>query len=109
MRIEDRAAGQGRTPPYAALAPVGVTPWTTHAEMQDVSFELQGRGLMSPQTQQAWNDLRSTRRRLLIDLLMYDIGEEASPPPDEGPARPAGGPPPVWAARLLDDLIRFDR
>ncbi|WP_405868200.1 MULTISPECIES: hypothetical protein [unclassified Streptomyces] len=112
MMIEDPAGGPGRTPPYAALAPVGVTPWTAHEEMQDVSFELQARGLMSPLTQQAWNDLRSTRRRLLADLFLYDVGDgpgdEEAPAGTEDPARPAG-PPPVWAARLLDDLIRFDR
>ncbi|MEU6253668.1 hypothetical protein [Streptomyces sp. NPDC047043] len=112
MLIEDPAGGPTGTSPYAALAPAGVTPWTTQAEMQDVSFELHERGLMSPQTQQAWNDLRSTRRRLLFDLFLYDIGD--GPGADEVPeesgeaARPAG-PPPVWAARLLDDLIRFDR
>ncbi|MCX4884381.1 MULTISPECIES: hypothetical protein [unclassified Streptomyces] len=112
MLIEDPAGGPARTSPYAALAPVGVTPWTTHEEMQDVAFELLGRGLMSPQTQQAWNDLRSTRRRLLADLFLYDIGDapgaEEAPAGRGDPERPAG-PPPVWAARLLDDLIRFDR
>ncbi|WP_033322594.1 hypothetical protein [Streptomyces yerevanensis] len=119
MMIEDPADGPGRTSPYTVLAAVGVTPRTTHAEMQDVSFELQARRLMSPQTQQAWNDLRDTRRRLLLDLLMYDVGDG---PDDEVPEaadgldhdrpeaadRPAG-PPAPWAARLLDDLIRFDR
>jgi len=108
MKIEDPAGGPGRTPPYTALTPVGVTPGTTHEEMQDVSFELQGRGLMSPQTQQAWNELRSTRRRLLIDLLLYDIGEEP-PAACEDSVRSAAGVPPAWAARLLDDLIRFDQ
>ena len=107
MMIEDPAGG--RTPPYAALAPVGVTPSTTHAEMQDVSFELQGRGLMSPRTQQAWNELRSTRRRLLIDLLMYDLGDEEPLTAGADSAPSAAGAPPTWAARLLDDLIRFDR
>ncbi|EPD66473.1 MULTISPECIES: hypothetical protein [Streptomyces] len=104
MMIEDPAGGRM---PYAALAPVGVTPWTSHAEMQDVSFELQGRGLMSPRTQQAWNELRSTRRRLLIDLLMYDIGEFGAEA--EEAVSSGVGVPPVWAGRLLDELIRFDR
>jgi hypothetical protein len=107
MLIEDPAGGPGGTAPYAVLAAAGVTPWTTQGEMQDVSFELHERGLMSPQTQQAWNDLRSTRRRLLFDLFLYDLGDG---PQECGEAAVgAGGPPPVWAARLLDDLIRFDR
>lgn len=107
MMIEDPAGG--RPLPYAALAPVGVTPRTTHEEMQDVSFALQGRGLMSPRTQQAWNELRGTRSRLLIDLLMYDLGDEEPAASCEDPVAPAAGPPPAWAARLLDELIRFDR
>jgi hypothetical protein len=44
---------------------------------------------------------------LLIDLLMYDIGEfgeEAEEAVSSG-----AGVPPVWAGRLLDELIRFDR
>ncbi|GAB2869202.1 hypothetical protein GCM10027074_41110 [Streptomyces deserti] len=160
--IEDPGEDPDRVPPYAALAPVGVTPRTTHAEMQDVSFELQARRLMTRQTQQAWNDLRNVRRRLLLDLFLYDLGgdgpdgaghggdrhgqlgqmafdgvrdgaddrddgddgeggpgqgavpEDASAPPGGaseeagGQVRPVGTPPP-WAARLLDDLIRFDR
>lgn len=110
MMIEDPADGAGRTSPYTVLAAVGVTPRTTHAEMQDVSFELQARRLMSPQTQQAWNDLRETRRRLLLDLLMYDVGDGSDDevPEAEAADRPAA-PPAPWAARLLDDLIRFDR
>lgn len=111
MLIEDPAGGPARTSPYAALAPVGVTPWTTHEEMQDVAFELLDRGLMSPQTQQAWNDLRSTRRRLLTDLFLYDIGD--GPGAEEASAEHGirSGLPDRrrWAARLLDDLIRFDR
>ncbi|GAB2717037.1 hypothetical protein [Streptomyces bullii] len=132
--IEDPGEDPGRTSPYAALAPVGVTPLTTHAEMQDVSFELQARGLMTRRTQQAWNDLRTLRRRLLLDLFVYDLGDAGGPDdgagddgcgqrsgPEGGSARSCGaseeaggparpvGPPPPWAARLLDDLIRFDR
>jgi hypothetical protein len=106
MLIEDPAGGPTGAVPYAVLAAAGVTPWTGQGEMQDVSFELQARGLMSPQTQQAWNDLRSTRRRLLFDLFLYDVGDG---PEEAGEAEGPGGPPPVWAARLLDDLIRFDR
>lgn len=123
MRIEDPVGG---TSPYAALAPVGVTPWTTHAEMQDVSFALQERALMDSRTQQAWNDLRAVRRRLLFDLYVYDVdanndnntndangnapGGGTGTGPGAGlPDRATADPPPLWVARLLDDLIRFDR
>ncbi|MDX2523352.1 hypothetical protein [Streptomyces europaeiscabiei] len=119
--IEDRSEVPGAPSPYEALATVGVTPWTTHAEMQDVSFELLARGLMNPHTQQAWNDLRDPRQRLLLDLFLYDIddtegahgaGDAAAGAADGGPAAPAEPaapvePPPPWAARLLDELIRF--
>ncbi|MFJ2604057.1 hypothetical protein ACIQOU_05365 [Streptomyces sp. NPDC091279] len=106
MRIEDPADGERS--PYAALAPVGVTPWTTHDEMQDISFPLQEQGLMNSRTQQAWNDLRALRGRLLFDLFVYDVDDGPEPGPEPDPNRPSG-PPPLWAARLLDDLIRFDR
>ncbi|WP_223777495.1 hypothetical protein [Streptomyces sp. 135] len=106
--------------PYDALAPAGVTPWTTHAEMRDVSFELLARHLMTPVTQQAWDELRGVRRRLLVDLLLYDVdvteelpvaaaeldrqlAAESASPPDAPP-----GPLPEATTRLLADLIRFD-
>ncbi|MBW5424465.1 hypothetical protein GKQ77_23365 [Streptomyces sp. BG9H] len=105
--------------PYDALAPAGVTPWTTHAEMRDVSFELLARHLMTPVTQQAWDELRGVRRRMLVDLLLYDVDLDAELPlavaeidrslaaeaaSQEQPERPL----PEATARLLDDLIRFD-
>jgi hypothetical protein len=83
--------------PYDVLAPVGVTPELTHKEMQDVSFALMRGGLMGPRTHQAWDELRTLRRRLLIDLLLYDVGpaEEIAParePVEEEPG-PADSPP----------------
>ncbi|WP_369215723.1 hypothetical protein [Streptomyces flavofungini] len=110
------ASGEGSFP-YDALAPAGVTPWTTHADMKDVSFELLARHLMTPVTQQAWDELRGVRRRLLVDLLLYDVDMEAELPlaaaeidreltlaetQDTGEARPDA------TARLVADLIRFD-
>ncbi len=111
--------------PYEVLAPAGVTPWTTHAAMRDVSFELLARHLMTPVTQQAWDELRGVRRRLLVDLLLYDVDPDvelplaeaeferllAALPPPEPAAEPSGVPPaplPEATTRLLDDLIRFD-
>ncbi|MGA4845989.1 hypothetical protein ACOBQB_06900 [Streptomyces sp. G5(2025)] len=111
--------------PYDALAPAGVTPWTTHADMRDVSFELLARHLMTPVTQQAWDELRGVRRRLLVDLLLYDVDLAAELPgaaaeferllvtlqPPMPVDEPSGVPPtplPEATTRLLDDLIRFD-
>ncbi|MGV9877813.1 hypothetical protein [Streptomyces sp. NPDC003006] len=105
--------------PYDALAPAGVTPWTTHADMRDVSFELLARHLMTPVTQQAWDELRGVRRRMLVDLLLYDVDLDAELPlalaeidrqlaavtAQETPPDPLL---PEAAARLFDDLIRFD-
>ncbi|MEV0126013.1 hypothetical protein AB0I16_31465 [Streptomyces sp. NPDC050703] len=113
--------------PYDALAPVGVTPWTTHADLRDVSFELLARHLMTPVTQQAWDELRGVRRRLLVDLLLYDVDMEAELPlaaadidrelaleaaPQDPQQDPAPGASrhtvPEATARLVADLVRFD-
>ncbi|ATL31314.1 hypothetical protein [Streptomyces formicae] len=121
MIKDPSASGEGPFP-YDVLAPAGVTPWTTHADMRDVSFELLARHLMTPVTQQAWDELRTVRRRLLVDLLMYDVdlaselplaAEELArlmaplPDPAES-AGPPGAPVPEDRARLVADLVRFD-
>ncbi|MFF1376238.1 hypothetical protein [Streptomyces sp. NPDC058308] len=118
--IEDPSPDGGGPSPYDVLAPAGVTPWTTHRDMQDVSFELLARHLMTPATQQAWDEVRGVRRRLLVDLLLYDVDLPAELPlaaadidrelAAAGTGRvPPGDPLPEEAlARLLDDLIRFD-
>ena len=59
--------------PYDVLAPIGVTPQSTHDEMVDASFILMTRRLMNPETQKAWNELRNLQRRLLADFLLYDV------------------------------------
>lgn len=82
--------------PYDALAEVGVTPWTTHAALQDIPFELLARRLMTPVAQRAWDDLRSVRRRMLAELLLYDVDLTDGIPTPEATTRP------------LDDLITFD-
>ncbi|MEU6822537.1 hypothetical protein ABZ921_18075 [Streptomyces atriruber] len=108
-------SGPSRPSPYELLAPAGVTPWTSHKDMQDVSFELLARHLMTSVTQQAWDELRGVRRRLLVDLLLYDVDLAAELPlatadidralataPDPLPAAAAPRPD------ELTDLIRFD-
>ncbi|GDY31983.1 hypothetical protein [Gandjariella thermophila] len=59
--------------PYDALAPAGITPRSTQAEVEDASFTLMTRRLMNPVTQKAWDELRDVRRRLLADFLLYDV------------------------------------
>ncbi|QEU91090.1 hypothetical protein [Streptomyces kanamyceticus] len=116
--IKDPSASWDGPFPYDALAPAGVTPWTTHADMRDVSFELLARHLMTPVTQQAWDELRTVRRRLLVDLLLYDVDLEAELPLaaqelsrliDASTEQPdAEGPVPEDRAHLVADLVRFD-
>lgn len=120
--IKDPSASWDGPFPYDVLAPAGVTPWTIHADMRDVSFELLARHLMTPVTQQAWDELRTVRRRLLVDLLLYDVDLETElplaaeelahlmssfPEPAE-PAEPPETPVPKDRARLVADLVRFD-
>ncbi|MFJ2773960.1 hypothetical protein [Streptomyces sp. NPDC087300] len=122
MIKDPRASWEGPFP-YDALAPAGVTPWTSHADMQDVSFELLARHLMTPVTQQAWDELRTVRRRLLVDLFLYDVDPAAELPlaaeeiarrtaplgdPGAAPGDAAPGPLPEATARLVADLVRFD-
>ncbi|GAA3080245.1 hypothetical protein ACFQ0X_10875 [Streptomyces rectiviolaceus] len=107
--------------PYDALAEVGVTPETSHADLQNVSFELLARRLMTPVTQQAWDELRVVRRRMVAELLLYDVDlptalkaahaeldralAGAETPEPTGPPK---SPLPEETAQLLDDLITFD-
>ncbi|MFE0178110.1 hypothetical protein ACFWZ2_37955 [Streptomyces sp. NPDC059002] len=117
--IKDPSASGDGPFPYDALAPAGVTPWTSHADMQDVSFELLARHLMTPVTQQAWDELRTVRRRLLVDLLLYDVDLAAELPLAAAeierltsamtdPGDPPPDPLPEDTVHLLDDLVRFD-
>ncbi|MGA4838952.1 hypothetical protein [Streptomyces sp. G45] len=130
--IKDPSAA-GPPCPYQALAPAGVTPWTTHAQMQDVPFELLARHLMTPAAQTAWDELRTVRGRLLADLFRYDVDLAAElpgavaetdallaalgdDPPGAaeaagtaGTAEAAGEPLSAEdAARLIGALVRFD-
>ena len=59
--------------PYDALAAVGITPASSMAEILDASFELMMQGLMSAAVRQAWDELRSTERRLFVDFFLYQL------------------------------------
>ncbi|MFD9073069.1 hypothetical protein [Streptomyces lasiicapitis] len=122
--IKDPESAPG---PYDALAEAGVTPWTSHADLRDVPFELLARHLMTPATQAAWDELRTVRGRLLVDLFLYDVDLDAELPGaveeidreldalgahegSDGAGEPLSGEPlsAEAAARLIADLVRFD-
>lgn len=101
--------------PYDVLAGAGVTPWTSHADLRDVPFDLLARHLMTPATQAAWDELRTVPGRMLVDLFRYDVDLTAELPAalaanDHPPAGTGGGQPlsGATAARLIADLVRFD-
>lgn len=115
--IQDPSTAWDGPFPYQVLAPTGATPAMPHAEVQDLPFELMTRRLMTPETQRAWDELRTTRRRLLADLLLYDVepaAEAAAAREEAAEALSAPGEPPQvarwleppWepAERLVDEL-----
>lgn len=60
--------------PYDILATAGVTPHTPHSAMaNDVPFDLMAQRLMTPQAQRAWKELSRIQRRLMVDLMLYDV------------------------------------
>jgi hypothetical protein len=63
--------------PYRVLADVGVTPRSTQADVEDAAFTLMTENLMNPATQQAWGRLRDVPGRLVVDLLLYDLDQDA--------------------------------
>jgi hypothetical protein len=63
--------------PYRVLADVGITPRSPQADIEEAAFTLMAEGLMNPATQQAWRQLRDVPSRLLVDLLFYDLDQDA--------------------------------
>jgi hypothetical protein len=59
--------------PYDVLAPAGITPMSTQAEVEDASFTLMTKRMMNTTTQKAWDELRDPQRRLLVDILLYNV------------------------------------
>lgn len=74
--IFDPAARGNGADPYDALAPAGITPYSSAAEVLDASFELMERGLMTPEVRQAWDELRAVGRRLVVDFFYYEVDIE---------------------------------
>ena len=63
--------------PYDALAPAGITPDSTQREVQDANFALMERGLATPATRRAWDELRFPESRLYVDLFLHQLDLEA--------------------------------
>jgi hypothetical protein len=109
--------------PYDALDRAGITPESSQSDVEEASFTLMTGRMMTPAAQKAWHELRDIRRRLLVDLLLYDVGpdigtgqarEKIQPEPADpgetspGPLPPAGlGDFP--SQHFIDSLIHFDR
>jgi hypothetical protein len=92
-----------------AVGHFGVGPGSTSREIQDALFDLMGSGGSTQEDRQAWDELRLTARRLLVDFLLYRAHE----PDDEffGPSlweRPMPVQMPSLAA-LADVPIDLDQ
>ncbi|HEX6352949.1 hypothetical protein [Actinophytocola sp.] len=106
-------AWQGQFP-YDALAPVGITPQSSQAEVKDASYALMtGKLMREPAVQKAWDELRDPLRRLMVDIQLYNLDpvEEAGKAMARVEAeRAAIGEPPELAdaftmpTDLLDEL-----
>lgn len=58
---------------YGALAAAGITPASSAREINDASFVLMEKGLLSPAARLAWDRLRSLAGRLRADALLYRV------------------------------------
>jgi hypothetical protein len=71
--IEDPAAAQDGSWPYAALAEAGITLSSSQAEIRNAPFELMLGGVFDQRAQTAADRLRNPRWRLLADAFAYDV------------------------------------
>ena len=62
--------------PYDALAPAGITPNSTMKQVKDALFDLMTQGPVSHEARAAWDELRITQRRLLVDFFLYQFDAE---------------------------------
>jgi hypothetical protein len=54
----------------------GVSPDSTGTEVKDALFDLMAKGAASPEARLAWDELRHSERRLVLDFLMYEFEAE---------------------------------
>lgn len=57
--------------PYDVFADLGISPESTHTEVQNVSFELLKQNRFTHEARVAWDELRHVDRRLFVDLFVY--------------------------------------
>jgi len=57
--------------PYDVFSAVGITPSSSHREVQNAVFAMQRHRLFDQQVQAAHDELRLLERRLVLDLLVY--------------------------------------
>ncbi len=70
--------------PYDVLAPAGVTPASPMSVVRDASFELMHEGEMTPEVRAAWDELRISSRRLIVDFFLYPDESSRAPGQNAG-------------------------
>ena len=94
--------------PYDALADVGVTPHSSMEQVRDASFELMANGTMTQEARAAWDTLRVTGSRLLVDFLLYDVDLQAAVEAARATEQCAAGNEPPLSATLADPALGDD-
>lgn len=59
--------------PYDHLAAAGITPEASMEAVREASFVLMARGALDAEARRAWDALRRTRQRLVVDFFLYDL------------------------------------
>ncbi len=57
--------------PYDVFADIGISPESSHAEVQNASFALLRENRFDRAARAAWDELRLLDRRLFVDLFVY--------------------------------------
>lgn len=57
--------------PYDVFADVGISPQSSHKDVQDAPFALLRENRFTPEARVAWDELRRIDRRLFVDLFIY--------------------------------------
>ncbi|TWP47532.1 hypothetical protein FKR81_31715 [Lentzea tibetensis] len=61
--------------PYDVFADIGITPESSHAEVQNASFKLLRDNRFTHEARVAWDELRLRDRRLFVDLFVFPGGD----------------------------------
>jgi hypothetical protein len=63
--------------PYDLLSRLNITPDSTIQEINEAGYDLLASGTL--EEQDAWNELRLVKRRLLIDFFLYQLNDDQWP------------------------------